>query len=633
MEAEVREIRDHIGRFPPFDRLSEELLDVVAVSVEISYYKAGTSLFEQGDPIHALPYIRSGAVEVYRHNGELYNRLGEGDIFGQFGLLRNRRVRFPVKAIEDTLLYLIPEAVFDQLCSEDDNFADFVELSGSRLKSAVEQSMRDNDMMVTRVRKLITRMPVMIEESASVQEAARLMTDNDVSSVLLLVQGNDEDSDHVFTDTEGRQWRLTGMVTDKDLREHIVAQGASTQTPIAEISHGKLITIQSDESVNEAMLVMLRKNIQRLPVLHRRRPVGVVHLSDIVRYETNSSVYLVSSIFSRSSVKSLARLAPDIRAAFVRLVDEGATSQMIGNAMSSAGRSLMRRLVELAEAEIGPPPIPYCFMVHGSLARNDQSVITDQDNAMVLHDSFDPKQHDGYFKDLARMVSDGLDACGYPYCKGGIMATNAQWRQPLSRWKRYFEEWIEKPDPKRLLHSSIFFDLDAVHGEERFAEELQDLIARRAQESPLFLAALARNALSRTPPLGIFRTFVFEQDGKHNNRFNIKRRGVAPMTDVIRVHALGAGSRAQSSWERLDEIDKADALPAGQVDKLRYALEFISSVRMRHQAHEIRNDQAVDNSIDPEMVSAAERHNLKEAFQVLSNAQGFLRFRYPSPGR
>ncbi|MCA1806229.1 MAG: DUF294 nucleotidyltransferase-like domain-containing protein [Xanthomonadaceae bacterium] len=558
MEAEVREIRDHMGRFPPFDRLGDELLDELAASVEITYFKAGTTLFEQGDPIHALSYIRSGAVEV---------------------------------------------------------------------------CMRDNDMMVTRVRKLITRMPVMIEESASVQQAARLMTDNDVSSVLLLVPGNDEDSDRLFADNEGHQWRLTGMITDQDLRERIVARGASTQTPVAEISHGKLITIQSDESVNEAMLVMLRNNIQRLPVLHRRRPVGVVHLADIVRYETNSSAYLVSSIFNRSTVKSLARLAPDIRAAFVRLVDEGATSRMIGNAMSSIGRSLMRRLVELAEAEIGPPPVPYCFMVHGSLARNDQSVITDQDNAMVLHDTFDPKQHDGYFRELARLVSDGMDACGYPYCKGGIMATNDQWRQPLAQWKRYFEGWIAKPDPQRLLHSSIFFDLDAVHGEERFVEELQDLIARRAQESPLFLAALARNALSRTPPLGIFRTFVLEQDGKHNNTFNIKRRGAAPMTDVIRVHALGVGSCAQGSHERLDDIDKADALPAGQVDKLRYALEFISTVRLRHQAHEIKNDQAVDNAIDPELVSDAERHNLKEAFQVLSNAQGFLRFRYPSPGR
>lgn len=633
MEAEVREIRDHMSRFPPFDRLGEDLLDELAASVEISYFKAGSTILELGDPIHALFYIRSGAVEVYRHDGELYNRLCEGDIFGQFGLLRNRRVRFPVKSIEDTLLYLIPETLFDRMCSEDDSFADFVELSGSRLKSTVEHSARSNDMMVTRVRRLITRLPVMIDESATVQEAARLMTDNDVSDVLLLAPDNGEDSDRVFTDADGRQWRLTGVLTDRDLRERIVAEGASSGTRISAISHGDLITIQSDESVYEAMLVMLRNNIHRLPVLHRRRPVGVVHLSDIVRYETNSSAYLVSSIFNRTTVKGLARLTPDIRAAFVRLVEEGATSQMIGNAMSSIGRSLMRRLVELAEAEIGPPPVPYCFMVHGSLARNDQSVITDQDNAMVLHDSFDPDAHDAYFRELAQRVSDGLDACGYPYCKGGIMATNRKWRQPLSLWRRHFEEWIARPDPERLLHSSIFFDLDAVCGEQRFVEELQDLVATRAQASPRFLAALARNALSRTPPLGIFRTFVMEKDGRHDNSINIKRRGVAPMNDVIRVHALGVASRAQNSFDRLDDIDKAGALPSGQTDRLRYALEFISIMRLRHQAYEIRNDHPADNSIEPEYVSAADRHNLKEAFQVLSYAQKFLRFRYPSPGR
>lgn len=631
MEAEIREIRDHIAQFPPFDSLSEELLDRVAAAVEISYFKAGTIIQDRDDDIQTLRYIRSGAVEVYLHNGQLYNQLGEGDIFGQFDLLRNRRVRFPVKASEDTLLYLIPVTVFEQLCAEDNNFADFVELSGSRLKSTVEQQQRNNDMIATRVRRLITRMPIMIEESATVQDAARLMTSNDVSSVLVLAAVSDEDSDHVFTDTDGRQWLLKGMITDKDLRTRILAEGAPAQTRVAEITRGRLITIQSDESVNEAMLVMLRNNIQRLPVMHRRRPVGVVHLSDIVRYETNNSAYLVSSIYNRSSVTTLARLTPEIRSAFVRLVDEGATSQMIGIAMSSVGRSLMRRLVELAEAEIGPPPISYCFMVHGSLARNDQSITTDQDNALVLHDSFDPVQHDAYFKELAQRVSDGLNACGYPYCKGGIMATNDQWRQPLSQWKRYFETWIARPDPQRLLHSSIFFDLDAVVGEEHFVEELQDLVAERARVSPLFLAALARNALSRTPPLGLFRTFVLEQDGKHNNTINIKRRGVAPMNDVIRVHALGVGSRAQNCFERLNDIEEAGALPAGQTEKLRYALEFLSSVRLRHQAYEIKHDAPPDNSIEPEHVSDTERHNLKDAFQVLSNAQKFLRFRYPSP--
>jgi len=633
MEAEIREIRDHLSGHTPFDGLTDDLLDEVAGAIEIAYFKAGTTIVERDSTVQALSYIRSGAVEVYLHNGQLYNRLGEGDIFGQFALLRDGRVRFPVQAIEDTLVYLIPKAVFDRLCTADDDFADFVELSGSRLKSTVEQSLSDNDMIATPVRRLISRLPVVIEESATAQEAARLMTENDVSSVLLLKPGNDEDSDRVFTDADGRQWLLTGMITDKDLRQRIVAEGASTHTPLASISHGWLISIQSNESVNEAMLTMLRNNIQRLPVLHRRRPVGVVYLSDIVRYETSNSVYLVNNIFNRTSVKALARLTPEVRAGFVRLVDEGATSRMIGGAMSSVGRSLMRRLVEFAEADLGPPPVPYCFMVHGSLARNDQSIITDQDNALVLHDSFDPKRHDEYFSELARRVSDGLHVCGYPYCKGGVMATNDPWRQPLARWKRYFSDWIAKPDPQRLLHSSIFFDLDAVHGEQRFVEELQDLIAAQAKASPRFLAALARNALGRTPPLGFFRTFVLEKDGRHNNTIDIKRRGIAPLNDVIRVHALGVGSRAQNGFDRLDEISEAGALPAGQTDKLSYALEFLSIVRMRHQAQQIKNDREPRNAIQPEYVSSIERHNLKEAFQVLSNAQNFLRFRYPSPGR
>ncbi|WP_438970382.1 DUF294 nucleotidyltransferase-like domain-containing protein [Methylophaga sp.] len=628
MEAELREIRDHLSQHPPFDKLLDELLDDVVGNIEITYFKADSVILEQGQPIHELSYIRSGAVETYHYNGELYNRLEEGDIFGQFGLLRQGKVRFPVKAIEDTLLYQIPKTSFDRLC-DNDSFADFVELSGSRLKSTVDESLRENDLMTTRVRKLISRLPLMVETTVSIQETARLMTENVVSSVLLIEPADEEDSDGVFRGDEGGLWRLKGMVTDEDLRSQVVAAGVKTDESIGQLSDGRLITIQSDESVNEAMLTMLRNHIQRLPVLHRRRPVGVLHLSDIVRYETNSSLYLASNIFSRNSVRDLSRLVPEIRAAFIRLVEAGSNAKMIGDAMSSIGRSLMRRLIELAEDELGPAPIPYCFMVHGSLARHEQSVITDQDNALLLHDSFDPKQHDEYFKMLAQKVSDGLDACGYEYCKGGIMATNDQWRQPLAQWRRYFDEWIADPDPQRLLHSCIFFDLDAVYGEEYLVENLQDMIATKARHNPRFLGAMARNTLNRRPPLGFFRTFVMETDGRQHKVINIKGRGLAPITDVIRVHALAVGSRAQNSVDRLRDIEQANILPAGQVDKLHYALEFIALVRMRHQALELQNDEPMDNAIEPENIDTTERHNLKEAFQVVNNAQNFLRYRYP----
>ncbi|PRY68291.1 DUF294 nucleotidyltransferase-like domain-containing protein [Halomonas ventosae] len=630
MDVELLEIRQHLGRHPPFEGLSDELLDEVAGSVEVAYFKAGSDILVLDQEVHELCYIRSGAVEVYRRGGELYNRLGEGDIFGHFSLLRNHRARFPARAMEDSLIYFIPEPAFQRLCEADDNFADFVELERPRLESTVKDHKKNNDMMITRVRKLLTRYPVMVEASTTVQEAARQITEFGASAVLVLDAPGDTPR-YTFRDSQDRHWQVQGILTDSDFRKHVVAEGRSPETPVGEVIGPRLIAIQSDESVHEAMLCMLRNNIHHLPVMHRRHPVGIVHLSDIIRYETGSSLYLVSNIFHQSSVEGLARLAPDVRDAFVRMVEEGADSRMVGSALSTIGRSFTRRLLELAEEALGPPPVAYCFMALGSMARNEQSIVTDQDNALVLADDFDPERHDAYFLALAQRVSDGLDACGYPYCKGDIMATNARWRQPLSVWKQYFREWIDQPSPERLLHSSIFFDLDAVYGENPFVEQLQDLVASRAPKSPLFLAAMGRNALNRTPPLGFFRTFVMEKDGKHNNSINLKRRGTAPMTDLIRVHALACGSRAQNSFARLDDIDRTQLLAPGVGQKLRYALEFLSMSRIRHHVIDVEQERAPDNNLEPESVSDTERHNLKDAFQVLSNAQKFLKFRYPMP--
>ena len=632
MDAEALEIRQHLARFAPFDVLSDPLLDKVADSVDVVYFKAGSDILERDQSINELHYIRSGAIEIYRRSGALHNRLEEGDIYGHFSLLRNHRVHFPVKAIEDTLIYLIPDAVFEQLCADDEQFSDFVELDRPRLKSAVEKRAGDASMMTTRVRKLITRLPVIVDASVSVRDAARRITEAHSTSVLVLTEPDENPRDNVIDET-GEPRRLLGILTDSDFRSRVVAEGLAADTAVGDIVEGHPFTVQSDETLQEAMLTMLRNNLQHLPVLHRRRPMGVLHISDIVRHQTHTSLYLVERIYTKDNAEALARLLPDVRQSFVRMVEEGADSQMVGSALSTIGRSFTRRLLELAEAELGPPPIPYCYMALGSMARNEQSIVTDQDNALVLDDSFEAAQHDEYFAALGKIVSDGMAACGYTYCTGGIMATNAKWRQPLHVWKQYFNDWIDKPTPERLLHSSIFFDLDSVSGEQAFVVQLQDLVAAKAPASPLFLAAIARNASNRTPPLGFFRNFVMEKDGKQNNTINVKRRGTAPMVDLIRVHALACGSTAQNSFDRLNDLAKTDLLPSGVGDRIRYALEFISMVRIRHQAIDLKRDQPPTNSIEPENISSEERHNLKDAFQLLSDAQKFLQFRYPIPTR
>ncbi|MBU0808122.1 MAG: CBS domain-containing protein [Gammaproteobacteria bacterium] len=622
MQIELLEIRDHLNRYPPFDALPEDSLDAIARQVEVAYFKAGTDILLYGADIHDLHYVRSGAVEIYRRNGELYNRLSEGDIFGQAGLLRSNKVRFPARAIEDSLIYFIPAALFAQLCEQHDSFADFVEAEGqSRLKSAVESQGKASDLMQIKVRTLISRQPVCASQDTPVQQAAQLMTEQSVSSLVLL-------------DGDAPGAAMVGILTDRDLRTRVLAVGLDAATPVSQVMSPDPITIQADDSVFEAMLSMLRHNIHYLPVVQRRRPVGMINLSDIIRYESQSSLYLVNSIFNQPDVAGLQGLLPDLRGTFVRMANENATAHMIGSAMAGIGRAFSQRLLELAEQKLGPPPVPYCFLAAGSMARDEQLVVTDQDNALILDDRFDPDLHDGYFAELAKFVSDGLAACGYSYCKGGIMATNRQWRQPLKVWRGYFSQWIDRPNPQTLLNSCIFFDLDGVHGEVELAENLKELLAEKASNAPAFLAALARNALNRTPPLGFFRTFVMETDGQQKHIINLKGRGTAPLTDLIRVHALACGSKAQNSLERLDAIAKTKLLQPEAISQLRYALEFLSLVRIRHQANALAEGREPNNYIEPEKVSASDRHNLKEAFQILSNAQKFLRFRYPAqPGK
>lgn len=618
MQIELIEIRDHLSRHAPFEDLPEETLDEVAGRVQVRYFKAGEVILEHGDPIVDLHYIRSGAVEIFLRSGELFNRLGEGDIFGQASLRRNNRVRFPARALEDTLVYFIPGAVFEHLSNSWDSFADFVDTEGSgRLKSATPQG-RASELLNVKVNKLISRPAVTVDVQCSIHHAAAVMTEQSVSALLI-----------TETTSDDAHPRAVGIITDRDFRTRVVSEARPPETPLREIMSADPITLQHTESVLEAILCMLRHNIHHLPILNRRRPIGLINLADVLRYQSRSSLYLVNDIFKRPTVSALQSLLPDVRATFVRMVEDNANSHMIGSAMSSIGRSFIQRLVDLAQESLGPPPVPFCFMVMGSMARDEQLIVTDQDNALVLDDRFDPAAHDDYFLQLAKFVTDGLAVCGYTYCKGDIMATNPRWRQPLSVWKRTFTDWIERPNPQALLNSNIFFDLEAVAGQADFVEQLRELISTKASANPQFLAMMARNSLNRTPPLGFFRTFVMEKDGQQKNLINIKGRGTAPLTDLIRVHALACGSTAQNSFDRLDDIAKTRLMPPESLRKLRDALEFLNLARIRHQALDIQEGREPNNYIEPENVSPAERHALKDSFQILSNAQNFLRYRYP----
>ncbi len=622
MEAELLEIKNFLSQHPPFDELEDDVLTYVTKHVEISYYREDTPVIHFGDEIHDLYMVRSGVIEVYRRKGELYNRLDEGALFGQMGLLTHNKVRFPAKATKDSLLYCIPEAVFLELYENNESFADFVEVEdNARLRQTISNSNEQNDLTTSKVRTLLSGEAPFIEQTESIQNAAIKMAEENVSSLLVI-------NHDVLEDEDDDNNPLVGIITDRDLCTRVLAQGLDPSDELSSVMTTEVNSLDHNAYVYAAMLTMLRYNVHHLPVLKDKQPIGIIEATDIVRYESQNSLLLVSSIFQQQTVEELASLSEQVKDSFVRLVNEDANSHMVGSAMSVIGRSFKQRIIELAEEELGEPPIPYCFVALGSMGRDEQLLVTDQDNAIILDNTYIAAEHNEYFEKFAKIICDGLDKCGYSYCTGDIMATNPEWRMTRAEWEECFADWIDNPNPKALLNASIFFDLDGVYGRLKWAEQLNGFIVRRARKNNRFLACLARNAMNRTPPLGFFKDFVMEKDGQHKNSINLKRRGTAPLADLIRVHALAVGSRSKNSFERLDDIQEAGILPKGKARDLSDALEFISMVRIRHQAYDVENQIDPDNNIEPENLSDFERRNLKDAFQILSNAQNFLKFRY-----
>ncbi|MDF1762629.1 MAG: DUF294 nucleotidyltransferase-like domain-containing protein [Oleibacter sp.] len=615
MSIELPDIERAMTDHEPFCWLPADALSDMASSIEVSYKQAGEVVLALNEPIHHLYFVRSGEVEIFRRDGSLYNRLPAGHVFGQMGLLMNAKVRFPATTRKDSLFYLIPIQLFMDYCEKYSEFGDFFEVNEHSILEQAIQVGKD-DMTTVPVTELITSEPLVVTPDTTVAECAIRISENYIAAAVV----------------QDKHGILLGIVTDSDLRARVIAKSLPYDTPVDDIMSTELLVMDQHAYLHEVMLVMLRNNTHHVPIMDDHRVLGVVSLLDVVAHESQNSLLLVRSILSSESIDSLAQLSKQLPSVYERLVNEHATSHMIGSAMSVIGTSFMQQMAKLVEDELGPPPVPYCLIALGSLARDEQLLVTDQDNALILSDDYHEAIHGAYFEQFSNMLCEGLDRCGYPLCEGLIMASNPKWRMRRSEWRDQFTDWIENPDPKALLNASIFFDLVAVHGKKLWAKELQKFIATKAKNSKPFLASLARNALKRTPPLGVFKNFVLEEDGRQQKSLNIKRRGTAPLTDIIRVHALATGSILQNSFERLDDISKTKLLPNEKYDELANALELLYSMRAREQMLAIREKREPNNNIAPDTLSLTRQRSLKEAFNVITQAQRFLKYRYTANG-
>lgn len=613
MEVELTEILEALCLHAPFNEIAEDpQLNDMAKEIEIQYLRAGEWTIAPGALNNTLFFIRSGAIEVLSKEGKLIRRMNEGELFGYASLLRGGKSSQSMRTMEDSLLYRIPARWFLKLYEENDNFSDFFELAREvRLRVAMDSQSSDISLMTCPVVSLLRRPPISIQMDSDIRMAALTMSEHRVSS--LLITDNDE---------------LIGIVTDRDLRTRAVAQGLDYKTPVSAIMTRDPIVMDSHDYASEAVLKMMERNVHHIPIIKNGRPIGVVSTGDIVQKESHGSVYLISDIFKQNDIESLRAISQKMTHTFTQLVVADANTQMIGNAMSHIGTAFVKRLLQLGEEKFGPAPVPYCFIALGSQAREEQTISTDQDNALILSDKYKEDIHSEYFETLSHWVCQSLDQCGYTLCTGDIMASNSRWRQPLSAWKTNFSDWIQKPKAEALLRLSIFFDLRGIYGDKTLAKQLNQHIRKEAKEHSGFLTFMARNANQRKPPLGFFRQFVLDGEGKQSRTFNLKERGIAPIIDIVRVHALACGSDKLNTLERIEDIEAAGLLPDGRAKDLTLALEMIGMVRIKNQKDQIEAGEPPTNHVNPENLSSFEKRHLRDAFNIVTRQQEFIKFRY-----
>ncbi|MGB1110023.1 MAG: putative nucleotidyltransferase substrate binding domain-containing protein, partial [Gammaproteobacteria bacterium] len=349
--------------------------------------------------------------------------------------------------------------------------------------------------------------------------------------------------------------------------------------------------------------------------------------TDLANHQSANSAFLAADIRKAKSVDDLVAVSQRLPSLHLRLSTAGVTARHVGEAVSSITDSITLRLIEMAEAEFGEAPVPYVWMAGGSQGRHEQSSHSDQDNALLISDDYQP-EHEDYFAKLAHFVCDGLNACGFIYCPGEAMAANPQWRKPLKNWKEYFHGWIDSPEPMALMLSSIWFDLRPVGGQTHLFDQLHAEILSRTADNGIFLAYMAANAMQHRPPLGFFRSFVLEHGGDHDDTLDLKHRGIVPITDLARVMALAQGVSAVNTSERLAAVSGTPAMSREMGENLEDALEFIASLRIRHQADQIRREQKADNYLDPDDLSQLERDHLKDAFKIIQTMQESMVKRY-----
>ncbi|WP_367389608.1 DUF294 nucleotidyltransferase-like domain-containing protein [Lewinella sp. LCG006] len=563
-------IPDRVYRFlkeyPPFSMLDKLTLEKLAGETIIKYLQAGEFVFTEGEaPQEYIYVVREGAVELLKEEeGLLVEVCDEGDLFGLRPLLANQPYALSAKAAEECLLYAIKVDNLQELIETQpkvgyylaQNFA--FSISDKYIKRYKGKIFLDKDPAVLLQTSLFeiqsvnhSKSPVCCAPSATIQEAARIMQQKQVGSILIT---NDEQ-------------HPIGIVTDRDLRNRVVTGEVSRRSAITEIMTQPVVTILPDCSVAEVQMAMMKNGIHHLCLTQDGSPyspvVGILSEHDLLVLQGNNPAILIREMKRSTSAIELAAIRTKAEGLLRQYLEREVAMDFISTVMTEINDALITRVIEIAMKELSTPlpDLKWCWMGLGSEGRGEQLLRTDQDSALVFEDVPEEALEENrvQFLAFAKRVTYHLNTCGFAYCPGNMMASNPKWCLSLQEWKNQFSEWILMPTNQNIMHCNIFFDFRPLYGERALPKILSEHIFEKIPQKGIFLSVMGKNALQNPPPLTFFRNFVVEKNGEHKDAFNIKSRAMMPLTDAARLLILGhqvAGiNNTIKRFEKLAELE------------------------------------------------------------------------------
>ncbi len=617
-----------LSDIPPFSFLPGEEIETLAVELKKTRYPKDKVIFVQGrSKVEHLYIVEKGAAERYYEEKDekiLRGLIGEGDFYGGISILMNNAVAVrTLKTQETTYFYLLPKTVFLDICSRYPDFSDFFsDTFGKRMldrtyaevvTKAIRPKEEGSHYFNRPLGEIYSTEILYCSPLTSIQEAAEMMSEKKYSAIFV-------------RDSVGE---YVGIVTDNDLRRKVIARGCDIKKPVREIMSYPLRTIPAQAMIFETLMEMVAANVKHLAVTDAEdKVVGLVSNRDLLTAHGQSPFVFIREIAAAQTFDEITERRKGLPAIIGNLIRSGAKANNVTSFITAVSDTILEKLIQMALDELGPPPVKFAFMIMGSEGRKEQTLKTDQDNAIIFEDVAENLGEEvrAYFLSFGEKVCNRLNDAGYDFCEGNVMAKNPMWCQPLSIWKQHFSGWIHAAEPEDLLQASIFFDFRRAYGDEDLVESLREFLFNSLLGWTGFFRHMAENALHFKPPLGFFRNFVVESKGQHKNKFDIKS-AMMPIVDFARIYSLQHSIDETNTLERLHQLYIKDVISWEEYNELEQGYGFLMQIRFVRQVTAVLEEgEKPDNFINPKKLSNIEQTMVKEIFKRIEKYQSKLNF-------